>query len=127
MKKEKLQKYLKNNILLLYFVISSLINSTIVRLTILDKSYSLKPVLIDLGVILLISSFSYFIKPKSRIKYLAIWSFIFVAICIINAHYYGYYSSFASVSLLATSTFVVDVSDAVLKDVLKIHHISLLF
>ena len=122
MKKEKLQKYLKNNILLLYFVMSSLINSTIVRLTILDKSYSLKPVLIDLGVILLISSFSYFIKPKSRIKYLAIWSFIFVAICIINAHYYGYYSSFASVSLLATSTFVVDVSDAVIKDVLKIEY-----
>lgn len=122
MKKEKIQKYLENNILLLYFLISSLINSTIIRLTILDKSYSLKPVLIDLGVILLISSFSYFIKPKSRIKYYAIWSFIFVAICIINAHYYGYYSSFASVSLLATSTFVVDVSDAVLKDVLKIEY-----
>jgi len=122
MKKERIKKYLKNNILLLFFVISSLINSTAIRLTLLDNSYSLKPFLIDLGVILFVSSFSYFIKPKSRIKYFSIWSFIFVAICIINAHYYGYYSSFASVSLLATSAFVVDVSDAVVKDVLNIKY-----
>lgn len=122
MKKENINKYLENNVLLLYFVISSLINSTLIRITLLENSFSLKPVLIDLGVTLLISSFSYFIKPKSRIKYFTIWSFILVAICIINAHYYGYYSSFASVSLLATSAFVMDVSDAVVKDVLHFEY-----
>lgn len=122
MKKEKIFKYIKNHLLLLYFIISSLINSTAIRLTLLDNSFSLKPFLIDLGVIIIIGSFSYFIKPKSRIKYYTIWSLILVAICVINAHYYGYYSSFASISLLATSTFVMDVSDAVVKDVLHIKY-----
>ena len=122
MKKKKIEKYIKNHILTIYFILSSLINSTVLRWTILDNSFSLKPFLIDLGLILLVCSFSYFIKPKSRIKYYGIWSFIFVAICIINAHYYGYYSSFASISLLATSTFVTDVSDAVVKDVLHIKY-----
>ena len=122
MKKENINKYLKNNILLLYFVISSLINATIIRMTLLENSFSLKPFLIDTGIILLVSSFSYFIKSKSKIKYFTIWSFIFVLICIINAHYYGYYSSFASISLLATSTFVMDVSDAVVKDVLHLKY-----
>lgn len=122
MKKNNIKKYLTNNILLLYFVISSFLNATIVRISLLDNPFALKPILIDLGLVLLISSFSYFVKPKSRIKYFTIWSFVFVAICIINAHYYGYYSSFASISLLATSTFVMDVSDAVIKDVLKIQY-----
>ena len=122
MKKEKLQKYINNNILLLYFVLSSIINSTIIRLTLLENSFSIKPILIELGMIILVSSFSYFVKQKSKVKYFAIWSFIFVAICIINAHYYAYYTSFASISLLATSTFVMDVSDAVVKDVLKIKY-----
>ena len=76
MKKERIQRYLKNNIMLLYFVISSLINSTLIRLTILDNSYSLKPIFIDAGILLLIGAFSYFIKPKSRIKYFGIWSFV---------------------------------------------------
>ena len=122
MDKEKIKKYITNNLLLLFFVLSSLINSTIIRIDLLDNSFSLKPFLIDLGLILLISSFSYFIKQKSRIKYFTIWSLIFVAICIINAHYYGYYSSFASISLLATSTFVMDVGDAVVKDVLHLQY-----
>jgi len=122
MKKDNIYKYLKNNILLLYFIISSIINSTVLRLTLLEKSYSLKPILIELGVIVLISAFSYFVKVKSRLKYFAIWSFLFVAICIINANYYGYYSSFSSISLLATSSFLGDVSDAVVKDVLKVEY-----
>ncbi len=118
MKKYNIKRYIKENILLLYFVISSFINATIVRMNLLDKSFSLKPMLIDLGILLLIASFSYLMKPKSRVRYFIVWSFILVAICIINANYYGYYSSFASISLLATSTFIVDVSDAVVKDVI---------
>jgi len=122
MTKENLKKFLKNHILLLYFVVSSIINSTLIRFTLLENSFSLKPVLIELGIILVIGSFSYFIKTKSRIKYFSVWSVIFIAICIINAHYYGYYSSFASISLLATSAFVMDVSDAVVKDVLNLEY-----
>lgn len=122
MNKEKIKKYLSDNILLIFFIVSSLINSTIIRMSLLDNSYSLKPVLIDLGIITLIGAFSYLIKQKSKIKYFSIWSFIFVVICIVNAHYYGYYASFVSVSLLATSVFVNEVSDVIAKDVLKIEY-----
>ena len=40
--------------------------------------------------------------------------------CIIHSIYYTYYDSFASISLLATSTFVVDVGDAVVEKVMRI-------
>ena len=42
-----------------------------------------------------------------------------MAICIINSIYYTYYDSFASASLLATSTFITEVGDAVFELILK--------
>ena len=120
--KNLILKFSKENILLIYFIISSLINSTLIRMILLDDSTSFKPVMIDFGVILLIGVMSVFVKQKAKIKYFTIWSVVFTAICIINANYYGYYSSFASISLLATSVFVMDVSDAVVEDVLHLEH-----
>ena len=122
-----IKKYVKKNKLLLYFVISSLINSTIIRFMLLDNSFNIRPFIIDLGFLLFISSFSYLIKEKSKIKYFTIWSIILVLICIINANYYGYYTSFASFSLLATSAFIVDVSDAVIKDVIHLKYFIFLW
>lgn len=118
----RLKKYLSNNVLVIYFIISSLINSTLVRISMLDSSLGIKPFLVDLGVITFISSFSYIIKEKNRFKYFIGWSIFFIATCIVNAHYYGYYSSFVSISLLATSTFITDVSDVVVEDVLHIQY-----
>lgn len=118
----KIKEYVKKNTVFIYFIISNLINSTLLRLMMLDSPYSIKPFLIDIGIILLIGSFSYLINQKNRIKYYLVWSIIFIIICIINAHYYGYYKSFVSISLLATSTFVSDVSDAVVKDVLHLKY-----
>lgn len=122
MKKENLKKYLKDNILFIYFIVSNLINSSVLRLVMLDSPHTLKPFLIDLGILLLIGSLSYLLKPKKRNTYYIVWSIFFTIICIVNAHYYGYYTSFVSVSLLATSTFVTDVSDVVIKDVLHIEY-----
>ena len=61
-----------------------------------------------------------FKTDRGRQRYLVILSLISAVICIINSIYYTYYDSFASVSLLATSTFVVDVGDAVVEKVLRI-------
>lgn len=122
MKKEALKKYLKDNILFIYFIISNLVNSSILRLIMLDPPHTLKPFLIDLGILLAIGAFSYLLKPKKRNTYYIVWSIFFTIICIVNAHYYGYYTSFVSVSLLATSTFVTEVSDVVIKDVLHIEY-----
>ena len=37
----------------------------------------------------------------------------------VNSVYYNYYSSFASISLLATAVFAKDVGDAIVQNVLK--------
>ena len=52
----RLKKYLSNNVLVIYFIISSLINSTLVRISMLDSSLGIKPFLVDLGVITFILS-----------------------------------------------------------------------
>lgn len=110
----------ENSILLFWFTMSSLLNATLLRALTVGNIFSLKPFLTDLAILLVASSFSYLISPKKRIRYLLTLSIITTAICIINSIYYTYYKSFASLSLLATSTQVVDVGDAIFKNVLKI-------
>ena len=110
----------ENSILLFWFTMSSLLNATLLRTLTVGNIFSLKPFLTDLAILLVASSFSYLISPKKRIRYLLTLSIITTAICIINSIYYTYYKSFASLSLLATSTQVVDVGDAIFKNVLKI-------
>jgi len=127
--KDKIKKFIKkhyltffkNNPLLLAFIITSLINTFLLRLITVGNFLNPKPLLIDLAFLFIISSFTFSIKKdKNKIKYLMIWSIFGAILCTIHAIYYTYYSSFASISLLATSTFVVDVGDAVVENVMKI-------
>ena len=127
-KKKNLKYFLKKHYvsffkqvpLLLCFIITGLLNTLLLRvLTVGNFSY-LKPLMIDLGMLFILSSFMFLFKnDKKRQRYLVILSFITAVICIINSIYYSYYDSFASISLLATSTFVVDVGDAVVEKVLR--------
>ncbi len=111
---------IKNNYLLeFYFIVSCLINSTYLRIVTVKNPFNPTPLLIDLGLLIIITSFSFLIKKKKRFKYFVIFSVIMTAICVINSLYYTYYSSFASVSLLATSVFVIDVGDAVVENVIQ--------
>ena len=110
----------ENYILEVYFVLSCLINATILRIVTVKNVFNVIPFFIDLGFMLIITSFSFFKKRKNRFRYFMVFSIILTAICIINSLYYTYYSSFASVSLLATSVFVVDVGDAVVENVLQV-------
>ena len=69
---------------------------------------------------MLIGALSMFIKGKGKNVYYVIFSFIMVALCVINSIYYNYYSSFVSVSLISTSVFVKDVGDAVVDLAIKL-------
>lgn len=122
-----IKKNKENAILMFWFVISSLFNATLLRLTTVNNILNIKPLLIDLGILLIIAAFSFLINPKKRIRYLLTSSILLTAICVINSIYYSYYTSFASISLLATSTQVVDVGDAVLKNVLKLKDLIFLW
>ena len=111
----------KENPMLFYFVVTSLINTLLLRGFTVGNLFYLKPLFADLAMIFIFSAFMFLFKSlKRKKKYLVVLSFVTAIICIIHAVYYSYYDSFASISLLATSTFVVDVGDAVVDQVLKV-------
>ena len=104
--------YTKTNIIFLSFILINLINSTIVRYFTVKNIYNIKPVLADLSVLVLIGALGYFIKPKKQFRYYFGVSILLTAICLSNSIYYTNYTSFISLSLLATSKQAVTVADA---------------
>ena len=117
---KKLKNYLKTNILMVTFILTSLINGFLVRFFTVQNYFALKPILADLTVLLVITAFGYFIKPKHQYKYFLVFSIILIFICILNTVYYGNYISFASVSLLKTATELGGYTDAVFENILEI-------
>ena len=112
--------YFKTNILFFTYIVTNLINAMLLRFFTVHNYFAIKPILADLALILLLGSFVYLFKPKNRFKYLMIVSFLLTAICVINSLYYTYFMSFASFSLIAVSLTVVDVGDAVTKNVMQV-------
>lgn len=117
------KEVMKHNILFFTFVITLIFNTVLLRyftIHTLENVFYFKPFLADLSVILFVGSFSFLVKEKNQFKYLLTSSIILTLICIINSCYYTFYTSFASVSLLATSKYVVAVGDAVVENVLRL-------
>ena len=108
--------FFKDSLLVLCFILSCLLNTILLRFLTVNNVNNIKPLLADLGMLFIIASFATLFKTdKGKMRYLTIWGVITVALCIINSIYYSYYSSFVSISLLATSAFVSDVGDAVVE------------
>lgn len=122
-----LGRYIKTNILFFTFVITSLINAFLLRFVTVKNVFDISPVLADLAVILLIGSFGYLLKPKHQFKYFMVISIIFTLICIVNSVYYNNYVSFASFSLLKSSTQLLGVTDAVVENVMETKDFIYLF
>lgn len=120
----KLIAYIKTNKLFFVFVLTSVGNATLLRFLTVKNYFEIKPILADVGAVLLIGAFGYFFKPKNQFKYYFTWSIIFTVLCIINSIYYTNYMSYASVSLLSTSLQVIDVADAVTKNVMELKDFS---
>lgn len=119
----KLKEKIKNYPILIYFILSSIFNATLLRIFTVKNYFAFKPLIMDIGIVLLLAFLSFLFKQKNRKKYFTVVTIILIAICIINSMYYTYYKSFASFSMLATSVFVVDVSDAVVQNVIQIKDI----
>ena len=121
--KEKIKKLLKiikkDYPVETFFIISNLINGLIIRIVTVKNGLFISPLLVDLGFLILVSLLSLSIKKEKRIRYFITLSIIFNIVCIVNSIYYHYYSSFASISLIANITFASDVSDAIVENVLK--------
>ncbi len=116
---KKAINYLKTNILMTTFILTSLINGFLVRVFTVGNVFALKPILADLVFLLVITAFGYFIRPKHQFKYFLFWSLLFTTICIINTVYYSNYLSFASVSLLKTAGELKGYTNAVFENILE--------
>ncbi len=114
------KEYISTNRQFIAFVISNVVNACLLRFFTVHNYFAIKPFLADLAIVLILGSFVYLFKAKKQFTYLMIVSIIFNIICIVNSLYYTYYMSFASFSLIAVSLTVVDVGDAVVKNVLQI-------
>ena len=102
----------KNYPVLSFYIISNFINSILLRLF-TTGSFQIRPLFFDLAIVLIFAAFSFLVKRNGKKVYYILTSIVFLAICVINSIYYNYYSSFASISLLATSVFVQDFGDVV--------------
>ncbi len=115
--------YLKENILFLIFVVTNVLNATILRafcMPTIDSIFSIQAILADTAVVVIIGSFGYLLKPKNRFPYYLCFEIFFTAICTINSVYYTYYTSFASISMLSLTQYVGEVGDAITENVIQI-------
>ena len=117
-----IREYAKNNVLFLVFVISCVINSTLLRFFCINSTenyLAIAPILADLAIITIVGGLGFLLKPKNRFAYYLGFSIFFTLICVINSIYYTYYTSFASVSMLSLTQYVGDVGDAVVEQVIS--------
>lgn len=125
--KLKAQEYMKTNILFSTFVITSVMNASLLRFLTVKNYLDIRPVLADLAVVLLIGALGYFFKPKNQFKYYFSWTVFLTLVCIINSVYYTNFLSFVSASLLATSLQLRTVGDAVVENVMELKDFSYLW
>lgn len=114
------KNYFKTNILFFTFVISSIINASLLRFFTVKNYFDLPPFLADISIVLIIGAIGYFIKPKNQFKYFMTWAVIFTLACLINSIYYTNFLSYASFSLLETSTQAIGVSDAIIENIMEL-------
>ncbi len=120
-KLEEMFQVIKNDYLFeVFFIISNLLNGLFLRIITVSNGLDISPLLIDTVFLILICLLSLSFKRKTRCKFLLIMSIFLNLTCIINSVYYNYYSSFASISLLATAVFAKDVGDAIVENVLQV-------
>lgn len=107
------KKFSCENVLLLVFLFSSIVNSFVLRAYTVKNYFSVQPVLAELGMCVMFSILGFAIKPKRRVIYYSIISVLFAFMCGANSVYYTNYRSFISFSLLATASQLGGVANAV--------------
>lgn len=106
-------KYFYTNRLFLTYVILALFGALIIREVTIINTFVFKPIITDLGIIFLLGSIGYLIKPRNQFKYFFSLLILFTIIEVINSIYYTFYENFASLSLLATLSQAETVADSI--------------
>ncbi|MDD5865009.1 MAG: LTA synthase family protein [bacterium] len=119
-------EYIISNRLFLSYVVISLISTLVTRSYTIGLEKSIYPFITDLGIILIIGSIGYFIKPKNQYKYFFTCVCIFSLIGLINSIYYVFYSSFASIGELASLSQTETVTGSIWEK-FRIHYLIFIF
>lgn len=99
--KNKIQNFIANNKLFAIYILLSLIETFLIRLLTTKAIISYKPLITDLGIIIILGSFAFFIKKDSKkYLYLQLLLCFYTLICVVNGIYYAFYSSYASITEL---------------------------
>ena len=109
-----IKNFFKNNILVVSFVVCAILMSLVMRYFVSGEINSVKAIVSDTGIVLLIASIGYFLGNKLHIYYLYFWSFVLTFIVIANTIHYRYYSAPISFTILSQLNQFDDVSDSVL-------------
>ena len=121
-----IDKYIKGNALFIAFIVVNVLNATLLRffcIHTLNNYLSIRAIISDTMVVVLIGAFSFLLKPKNRFTYYMSITIFLTLICIINSIYYTFYTSFASLSMIALVKYVTQVGDAVTENVFQIKDI----
>ncbi len=119
-------KYVYTNRLFLTYLLLAILGAVILRGVTIGNPFSLKPFLVDFGMILLIGAFGYLVKPHNQFKYFFIWLIIFTMIEVVNSVYYIFYEGFASFTQLSTLSQAETVTDSIFAQLRLIDFIYLL-
>ena len=100
--KKNIIEYILTNRLFITFFILSLLGTMFVRKFTIGTFWAIKPIITDIGLILIIGAFGYLFKPKNQFVYYFIWLIIFTVMNIVNSIYYIFFTTFASFGELST-------------------------
>ena len=106
-------KYIYTNRLFISYFILALCGSIILREATIGNPFAIKPLLSDIGFILLIGSFGYLIKPKNQFKYFFGWLIFFTVLETVNSIFFLFYEDFASIVQITTLNQVGTVADSI--------------
>ena len=119
-------KYIYTNRLFLTYLVLSICGTIILRNVTVNTGFSLKPLVTDIGLILLIGAFGYLVNPKKQYKYFFTCLVIFTIIEVINSVYFKFYASFASLSELSTLKQAETVTDSIFQQIRLVDFIYIL-
>lgn len=106
-------KYIYTNRLFLTYFLLATLGTIIVRWATIGNLTAFKPLLVDMGLIILIGAFGYIIKPHNQFKYFFTWLIVFTVFEVVNSIYFIFYEGFASFSQLSTLSQTETVVDSI--------------
>ena len=97
---KKIKEFISTNKMFIIYILCNLITSTLLRFLTTKNYFNIKPLIADLGTLIIIGSFTYLLKEKNRYPYLLTMTILGSLICFFNSIYYNNYLSFISISLI---------------------------